>query len=113
MQKAVFYLATNMGLYYYGGNFIGKSFPKAKKDFSGEVQNVLPFQGKIYIGTKNGLVVLDSSVLGKKPSLYFNLNSVYVNSVKTTMKNPGALNYKENTIEFDFDIISYSEKFIL
>ncbi len=106
-NKTVFLLSTNKGLYYH--NSLNFDFKYLYKVFDGEVRTALSFNNNMYVGTKNGLVILNSNIM-KETNLYFNLNALFVNSKPANESILNTLSYKENTLEFKFDIISYEDK---
>ena len=106
-NETVFLLSTNKGLYYH--NRLNFDFKYLYKVFDGEVRTALSFSNNTYVGTNNGLVILNSNIM-KETNLYFNLSALFVNSKQTNESALNALSYKENTLEFKFDIISYEDK---
>lgn len=108
-QDNSFLLSNNKGLYYHPKP-TGGYLNNFTKIFNGEVQTALHDGDKIYVGTKNGLVLLNARALIITPSVFFNLKSVYINSVETNESRLNRLSYTENTIEFRFDVISYAGK---
>ncbi len=104
-----FLLCSNTGLYYHSGPVDKPVIGRLEKIYTGEVQTATFYGDRIYVGTKNGLVVLSSRVLAVKQMINFNLRSIYVNSERVNMPGLRALNYWQNTLEFKFDVITYSK----
>jgi len=109
MREGGFLLATNKGLYYYRG-FSKEELAKGRKLLDGEVQSSVIFEDRIYVGTKNGLVVMDTKCLQAPPLSFFNLRAVYVNDRQTNVHRIGELDNRENNLRFKFDVISFSEE---
>jgi hypothetical protein len=104
-----FLLSNNKGLYHCKGlSNLGLS--SGKKLLDGEVQSSMVFKDKIYVGTKNGLVMLDVRSLQPSPKPFFNLRAIYVNDVQTSEQQIGALSYHRNNLRFTFDVITFSEE---
>ncbi|XZF12757.1 sensor histidine kinase [Chitinophagaceae bacterium MMS25-I14] len=80
----------------------------ARRIWAGEVTQASCYRDKIYIGTKQGLVVLDSSVLSKPDDKLF----VYLHDVSAKGKNIPAdnmlLSYFQNDLYFTFDVLCYN-----
>jgi ligand-binding sensor domain-containing protein len=109
MKDGSVLLSNNKGLYHYTG-FSNLALSGGRKLLDGEVQSSLVFKGKIYVGTKNGLVLLDARSLQPSPQPFFNLRAVYVNDEQTSEHQIGALNYRRNNLRFTFDVIAFSEE---
>ncbi len=109
MEDGSFLLSNNKGLYYYKG-FSKTDLNKGRKLLDGEVQSSLVFKDRIYVGTKNGLVLMDTKCLQAPPPSFFNLRAVYVNDVQTGVHQIGALDNRQNNLKFKFDVISFSEE---
>ena len=108
-EDGSFLLSSNKGLYYYKG-FSKAELNKGRKLLDGEVQSALIFKDRIYVGTKNGLVLIDTRCLQAPPPPFFNLRAVYVNDVQTNVHRIGALDNRQNNLRFKFDVISFSEE---
>lgn len=84
-----------------------------KKEFSWErilYEEVIcaeEMAGKIYFGTKRGLIVSGTDELFQRSNVKFYLNSVYVNSKKSTLSSVASLNYNENELAFNYDFLNY------
>lgn len=102
-------LSNNKGLYYYK-SLSKTGIKEGRKLFDGEVQSSLVFKGKIYVGTKNGLVLIDIRSLQPSRPSFFNLRSVYVNDVQVSERSIGSLSYRQNNLAFKFDVISFSDE---
>lgn len=102
-------LSNNKGLYYYKG-FSKADLNEGRKLLDGEVQSALIFKDRIYVGTKNGLVLIDTRCLQAPPPSFFNLRAVYVNDLQTNVHQIGALDNRQNNLRFKFDVISFSEE---
>ncbi len=98
-------LSTNKGLYYSDISLILNSWNSIYPE---EVNSSTFYNNKLYLATKNGLVILDQKKLDSKQSLFFNISSVSVNSEPINFKALKNLNYFENSIEFNFDLILYA-----
>lgn len=103
-----FLLCSNTGLYYHAGPMNGSGLGKLKKLYAGDVQTAVVYGNRIYVGTKNGLVILNSRVINVRNDINFNLKSIYVNSKPVNVSDLKALRYWQNALEFKFDVISYS-----
>lgn len=104
-----FLLSTNKGLYYYKG-FSETELNKGRKLLDGEVQSSVIFENRIYVGTKNGLILIDTKCLQAPPPSFFNLSAVYVNDVQSNVQHLGELDNRQNSLRFKFDVISFSEE---
>jgi len=100
-------LTTNTGLYYTESLNKVKNHIVWKKIYSGSVQEALFFEDKIYLSTKNGLVILDNKKIYDKESLHFNLAGIRINSHEVNVSSMKEINYNQNNIEFIFDLISF------
>lgn len=109
MPNGSLLLSNNKGLYYYKG-FSAEALSHGRKLLDGEVQSALIFEGKIYVGTKNGLVLIDTRSLQSSVPSFFNLRAVYVNDEQAGQQQIGALSYRRNNLKFKFDVISFSEE---
>lgn len=109
MRDGGFLLSTNKGLYYYRG-FSKTELTMGRKLLDGEVQSSVVFENRIYVGTKNGLVLIDTRCLEAPPPSFFNLRTVYVNDVQTGLHQIGELDNRQNNLKFKFDVISFSEE---
>lgn len=78
------------------------------KLYSGEVKCAGIYRNKIYLGTANGLVVLNYDKIKRKSGVRFNLNSVFVNSTQVDTGKLKRLNHNQNKLEFRFDILDFS-----
>lgn len=104
-----FLLSNNKGLYHCT-DFSNLRLNSGRKLLDGEVQSSMVFKDKIYVGTKNGLVLLDTRSLQPSPQPFFNLRAVYVNDEQTSEHQIGALSYRRNNLRFTFDVITFSEE---
>lgn len=103
-----FLLCSNTGLYYHSGPVHKSIIGNLKKIYTGEVQTAAFYADRIYVGTKNGLVVLNSRVLSAKQRVNFNLRAIYVNSQWADTSDLKGLHYWQNALELKFDVITYS-----
>ncbi|PBQ34330.1 hypothetical protein CNR22_21985 [Sphingobacteriaceae bacterium] len=101
-------LSTNKGLFYAQSNRNNPMLLKWVRIYTGDVQNAVYFEKKIYMATKNGLVIVDYDKIATEENINFNLNKIYVNSVEQPTTVLKSLSYYENNIEFDFDLIHFS-----
>jgi hypothetical protein len=102
-------LSTNKGLFFYK-NYSNTSMRDHRQLLEGEVQSSLLFEDKIYVGTKNGLILIKANILTISASVFFNLRSVYVNDAEVNVDKLKSLNYKDNSVDFIFDVLAYSGK---
>jgi len=109
LEDGSFLLSNNKGLYYYKG-FSRTELGNGRKLLDGEVQSSLIFKDRIYVGTKNGLVLMDAKCLQTPPLSFFNLRAVYVNDRQTNVHCIGELDNRQNNLRFKFDVISFSEE---
>lgn len=109
VEDGSFLLSNNKGLYYYKG-FSKTDLSNGRKLLDGEVQSAVIFKDRIYVGTKNGLVLMDTKRLQMPPSSFFNLRAVYVNDQQTAMHQINTLDNRQNNLKFKFDVISFSEE---
>ena len=99
-------LSTNKGA------FLSK-MRSGQNDFSWErilyeeVVCVEEMAGKIYFGTKRGLIVSNADELYHRNNVKFYLNSVFVNSKKSNSARVSNLNYNENDLVFNYDFLNY------
>lgn len=98
-------LSTNKGLFYNNEKITNG---KWNKIFSENVNSTTFFNDKLYLETKNGLVIINKDALQQKLSLYFNLVSILVNNRLVSGKSISYLNHLENNLEFNFDVILFS-----
>lgn len=95
-------LSTNIGL------FQSSKFKKWIEVYPEQVKAAFGFKNDIYFTTKGGLIVYKDSKRIEQDPIYFNLASVLVNTNPIDNKQINKLSYKQNNIEFIFDIISFS-----
>lgn len=100
-------LSTNKGLYYI--NYYNLNFNSCNILYSGEVKSSCYFNNKVYLATHKGLVIIDEAVFEENQFVYFNFLSVLVNDKNSSLKKIDNLNYFENNLVFNFDVISYSQ----
>lgn len=87
--------------------------------FLGDVQDAVLFEDKIYISTKNGLIIQNNEK-GKKETkkTFLNLSSILVDMKEYTVKNFESTPSNQSNIEFKFDLITLTNskpkiKFVL
>ena len=104
-KDSIVLIGTNTGLY-------SKNYRISSSDWKqlyyGEVQNALPFDNKIFIGTKHGLIAYDTTSLFHPPHFPVYLSSVSAGN-RTVDKQNIRINYSERDIYFNFDVLSYSQ----
>jgi hypothetical protein len=95
-------LSTNRGLY--------QSFYKKKWNeiYSEQVKKSFSYKNDIYILTKYGLVLNKSNIIKENNNVYFNLSSIQVNNSNSNIESILKLDYNQNNLVFNFDIISNS-----
>lgn len=106
MKDGRFLLSNNKGLYYYKGYSDG-ALGESRRLMEGEVQTATIYKDKIYVGTKTGLILIDTRTLGAPPDVFFNLRTIFVNDKEVSGQKIQSLNYKENNLKFKFDVISF------
>jgi len=97
-------LATNIGL------FLSSKFEKWLQVSSEQIKSVLLSDKKIYYCSKDGLVINESYHVDEFKKMYLNLSYVLVNNHKDVLFKNRILNYDQNNLEFNFDVISYSTR---
>lgn len=100
-------LSTNKGLFYCDSKAVFKKTAQWKCIYTGNVQNAVFFEKKIYISTYNGLAIFNQ--LNLNQHIQFNLAEVSVNSKQTTPSALKNLAYDKNNIELKFDIIYFTD----
>lgn len=106
MKDGRFLLSNNKGLYYYKGHSAA-ALDVGRRLVEGEVQTATIYKDKIYVGTKTGLILIDTRTLGAEPTVSFNLNAAFVNDKQVSAQKLRSLSYKENNLKFKFDVISF------
>lgn len=101
-------LSTNNGLFYCPGKSLGNDLKKWNKIYAEEVKGTVLFDEKLYLITKNGLVIINIKNLEQEQSLHFNLTTILVNGKSVSEKMLSQLDYKQNSLEFNFDVILFS-----
>ena len=101
-EKGDVFVATNKGLYEVSNS------RKVFEIYSGNVFNIIGKNGEIYFLNNEGLVFSKDFRNGYNKSLRFNLKNVLVNDKLTNEKQLNDLNYLQNNIKFNFDILSFS-----
>lgn len=101
-------ISCNRGLYYYTFLPLAKH-QAALRLLDGEIVCSMVFDGKIYVGTKNGLVTIDARSLQPLPSAFFNLSSVWINGESKAENRLCKLKHDENNLKFCFDVIRFSQ----
>lgn len=94
-------LSTNIGLYK------SSKYKKWIEVSSEQVQVAFGFRNDIYFKTNSGLVINRDNKINEINPTYFNLSSIKVNGLLKNSAKLSTLTYKENFLEFDFDIISF------
>lgn len=106
INDSLLLLSTNRGLYLTMLNGL-KNKESWTRLMDDEILRAESYNGKIYVATKLGLVVLNSW-LSFSGSVPFYLESCTVNDVK--YKKPvSKLHYYENDLRFNFDLLDYSK----
>jgi hypothetical protein len=100
-------LSTNNGLFYTKYSDLG--LQNWTKIYDEQVKNSIEFNDKIYTISRNGLVTINKDLKNKNNPIYFNLASIIVNGKKNITDKIKKIKYDENNIEFNYDIISFSE----
>lgn len=100
-------LSSNTGLYYTKAIHPGAVW---KKLYAGLVNNALFYEEKIYLATRNGLVILDSKKITGNEQIHFNLSGINVNSKAVNQGTFKTLEHYQNNLEFNFDVISFSDE---
>lgn len=95
-------LSTNTGLYH------SSKYKKWIEIYPEQVQSAIEFKNDIYLSTKNGLVIAKDIKRNEQQPIYFNLASVLINGIKTNQQQFLKLDHNQNSLEFNFDIISFS-----
>ena len=99
-------LSTSKGLYYESNS--SYDLKKWIEIYPEQVKSAIAFDNNIYIITKDGLVIFKDEKKREQQSIYFNLASISVNDQKINFNKLVDLNYKENNLDFAFDVISFS-----
>ena len=105
-EKEGVLLSTNKGLFF-ASNFEttpGNWF----RLFNENTRQALFYKGKIIAATNNGLVVQEL-INNEGTKIHFNFNSVLVNDQTISLEGLRNLNYRQNSVEFKFDVISYND----
>ena len=110
IKKNEILLSTNSGLFYGKPTSLTNDSIRWKKIYSGQVEKAVFFENHIYIASKKGLIVLNSEKLLRDETVNFNLKSVKVNNNDFNLPNLSNLKYNENSIEFIFDVITFSDE---
>lgn len=95
-------LSTNIGL------FQSSKFKKWIEVYPEQVKSAFGFKNNIYFTTRDGLIIQKDINLIEERPIYFNLASVLINDNTINDKQIGNLRYDQNSLEFNFDIISFS-----
>jgi ligand-binding sensor domain-containing protein len=98
-------LSTNTGLYV-NQLPVQRNRPWQQLFFDEAVQ-ALPFEGQLYIATKDGLVVRDNATPGQAISIPIYLNSVTAHGEKIPVDSL-QLSHTQNDLYFNFDFLSYT-----
>jgi hypothetical protein len=100
-------LSTNKGLFFTNfGN--GNKFNNWNNIFAEEVNSTYLFNNKLYLATKNGLVIINEEKMHSFKGFNFNLASIIINKKSIAKSSLDRLNFNENSIEFNFDLVKYS-----
>lgn len=95
-------LSTNKGLFYSQG------LKNWKKLYDEQVKFALEFNANIYLATEKGLVIIKNNPSDSPKPPYFNLASVVVNGQKADPARIVELEYDQNDLVFNFDVMSFS-----
>ncbi len=80
----------------------------AKGLASKEVNRIIAKNDRVYIGTKEGLTILEESDLTVSPEVpVLILNNISVNGTTRTPKSLGGLKFSENNFNFEYVCVSY------
>jgi ligand-binding sensor domain-containing protein len=101
-------LSTHEGLYFTTITTEGTLGEDWRKLYSGEVQQAMFFEKKIYVGTKSGLAVLGVEKTQYNKQLSFNLAEISINGKTKPNTDLALLNYNQNDLTFRFDLISFT-----
>lgn len=69
------------------------------------------YGGQLYIGTKNGLTVIDRDKLFRDKTYQFYLTSVKVGNREVNLSRRNSLNYDENDLYFNFDFLDFQDHY--
>jgi hypothetical protein len=73
-----------------------------------DIYDIDYYNGKIYVATTNGLLLLNYTVNNVTDyTPMFNINSVLVNNVKTELKSLLLLNNNQNQIEVNYSVLAF------
>ena len=97
-------LCTNKGLFYNDG--LNADLKNWKELYAEEVKSALSYNHTIYLATNQGLITIKEMSIDKP--IYLNVTSILVNGILTDPNELKHLNYNQNNIECNVDIISYS-----
>ncbi len=99
-------LSTNTGLYIKSKTNSATNWTTL---YTGEVLNATPFRDKIFVGTKHGLIAIDTSHLFVQQAY-----PVYLSSVTAGKRNVSIdsliFNHQEKDLYFNFDLLSYGRQ---
>jgi ligand-binding sensor domain-containing protein len=102
-------LSTNSGLYLSKTGIPEKNSARWEKIYSGAVQGSVLYDGKIYIATIEGLIILDYGVKGNDGKIFFNLASVIIDSKEIDPTSFTMIKSSQRTLELNFDLINFNK----
>jgi len=90
------------------GLFHTTKFKKWSEVYTEQGYTAVGFKNDVYFMTKDGLVIEKNNKQIEQHKIYFNFSSVFVNSNLSNENVISNLNYDQNNLEFNFDVISFS-----
>lgn len=100
-------LSCNSGLFAVKRKDLRERTRRYRKIYSGAVTNALEYNGSLYLGTVEGLVVIRNSS-AQPEKLFFNLAKIKIDTVNINPDSFRLLRSKQRSVEFIFDIIDFS-----
>ena len=105
-DNSIVVLSTNTGIYYTLLEDVGKPF--WINIYNNETVNITFFKGKLFAGTKSGLVSFENNVFFTYLQPAFYLNSIKVNGKEKNVSTGLQLQYNENSVMFDYDYLNFN-----
>lgn len=103
-------LCTNKGVFY--NESFSRDLRGWKHIYEEETHFSLFYKEDVFLGTKNGLVIIKNNKLQMEQLSHFNLTTIYVNNRPTSIRSLNELSYNENNLQFNFDEVSFNKIFL-